>query len=68
MLLLATVWVGRRPADSTNVANFNTGDETQIMQDQDLPVLENYDVLANFEALTELSQADSADDSSEQEM
>jgi hypothetical protein len=38
------------------------------MQDQDLPVLENYDVLANFEALTELSQADSADDSSEQEM
>jgi hypothetical protein len=38
------------------------------MQDQDLPVLENYDVLANFEPLTELSQADSIDDSSEQEM
>jgi anti-sigma factor RsiW len=68
MLMLATVWVGHRPADSANMANSNGGDETQIMQDQDLPVLENYDVLANFEALTELSQPVSADDSSDQEM
>jgi anti-sigma factor RsiW len=68
MLLLATVWVGQRPADNANMASSNSGDETQIMQDQDLPVLENYDVLANFEPLTELSQADSTDDSSEQEM
>jgi anti-sigma factor RsiW len=67
MLMLATVWVGHRPADNTNMANSN-GDETQIMQDQDLPVLENYDVLANFEPLTELSQPVSADDSSDQEM
>jgi hypothetical protein len=67
MLLVATVWVGHRPADITNMANFN-GDESQIMQDQDLPVLENYDVLANFEPLTELPQPVSADDSSEQEM
>jgi hypothetical protein len=68
MLIAATVWVGHRPADNTNMANSNGGDETQIMQDQDLPVLENYDVLANFEALTELSQPVSADDSSDQEM
>jgi anti-sigma factor RsiW len=68
MLIAATVWVGHRPADNTNMANFNGGDETQIMQDQDLPVLENYDVLANFEPLTELSQPVSADDSSDQEM
>ena len=68
MLLLATVWVGHRPADSTNIASSDVGDETQIMQDQDLPVLENYDVLANFEPLTELPQPVSADDSSEQEM
>jgi hypothetical protein len=61
------VWVGHRPSDSTNVAS-STGDETQIMQDQDLPVLENYDVLANFEPLTELPQPVSADDSSEQDM
>ncbi|HXO62379.1 MAG TPA: zf-HC2 domain-containing protein [Candidatus Acidoferrales bacterium] len=68
MLLLATVWVGHRPADNANMASSTSSDETQIMQDQDLPVLENYDVLANFEPLTELSQADSTDDSSEQEM
>ncbi|MDQ1410832.1 MAG: hypothetical protein QOJ41_2567 [Acidobacteriaceae bacterium] len=68
MLLLATVWVGHRPADSTNTASSSGGDETQIMQDQDLPVIENYDVLANFEPLTELPQAVSADDSTEQEM
>ena len=67
MLLLATVWVGHRQPAGTNMANSN-GEETQIMQDQDLPVLENYDVLANFEPLTELSQPVSADDSSDQEM
>jgi anti-sigma factor RsiW len=69
MLLLATVWVGHRPSESTNMASSNGGgDETQIMQDQDLPVLENYDVLANFEPLTELPQPVSADDSTEQDM
>ncbi len=77
MLLIATVWVGHHPADRTDVAsnqstsanaNSNGGDETQIMQDQDLPVLENYDVLANFEPLSELSQADQSDDTTQQEM
>jgi anti-sigma factor RsiW len=68
MLLLATVWVGHRQPDGANTASSNGRDETQIMQDQDLSVLENYDVLANFEPLTELPQPVSADDSSEQEM
>jgi anti-sigma factor RsiW len=68
MLLLATVWVGHRPADSTSTASSYSGDETQIMQDQDLPVLENYDVLANFEPLTELPQPVSADEPTEQDM
>ena len=68
MLLLATVWVGHRPADTTNMASSSGSDETQIMQDQDLPVLENYDVLANFEPLTELPQPVSADESTQQEM
>lgn len=69
MLLLATVWVGHRPADSTNMASSNDGgEETQIMQDQDLPVLENFDVLANFEPLTELPQPVSADEPTEQQM
>jgi anti-sigma factor RsiW len=68
MLLVATVWVGHRPSDSSNVASSSGGDETQVLQDQDLPVLENYDVLANFEPLTELPQPVSADESAEQEM
>jgi hypothetical protein len=67
ILLLATVWVGHRPADNTNMAR-SLGDETQILQDQDLPVLENYDVLANFEPLTELPQPVSADEPTEQDM
>jgi hypothetical protein len=50
------------------MASSGGSEETQIMQDQDLPVLENYDVLANFEPLTELPQPVSADDSAEQEM
>jgi anti-sigma factor RsiW len=66
MLFLATVWVGHKPVDhSSDVANVNanSGDEQQMMQD--LPVLENYDVLANFEPLTELSQPDTNDDDQE---
>src|SRR5260370_14673350 len=43
LLLLGTVWIG---------ANSN---QTSIAQ-EDLPVLENYDVLSNFEPLTELPQ------------
>ncbi|MDP9147802.1 MAG: zf-HC2 domain-containing protein [Acidobacteriota bacterium] len=66
MLLLATAWVGHHPVDHTDMANSNTPDETQLMQD--LPVLENYDVLANFEPLTDLSQPDTTDDSTQQEM
>jgi hypothetical protein len=68
MLLLATLYVGHRPPDVTNMANTTGGEEAQIMQDQDLPVLEDYDVLANFEPLTELPQPVAADDSTEKEM
>jgi len=68
MLLLATLYVGHRPPDVANTANTTGGEEAQIMQDQDLPVLEDYDVLANFEPLTELPQPVAADDSTEKEM
>jgi anti-sigma factor RsiW len=72
MLLLATVWVGHRPLDHTDTGNVASvtpaGNETQVVPDQDLPVLENFDVLANFEPLTELSQDVPAEDSSEQDM
>src|SRR5260370_120885 len=55
MLLLATVWVG----------SYSVSNPPQIDQ-ADVPVLENYDVISSFEALTELSQAAPADDASQQ--
>jgi anti-sigma factor RsiW len=65
MLLLAMIWIGSRPAstvpgDSQNVA-VNSGN----IDPNDLPVLENYDVLANFEPLTDLPQPVQGDDSDE---
>ena len=50
MLLLATVWLGLRPVDpplnATEVEKIN----------QNMPVLENFDVLSNFAPLTDLPQ------------
>jgi anti-sigma factor RsiW len=56
MLLLATVWIGTRPGNSP----------PQIAQD-DIPVLENYDVLSNFEPLTELPPPVQVDDGGQQQ-
>jgi anti-sigma factor RsiW len=53
MLLLATVWVG------------SYSNPPQIIED-DIPVLENYDVISSFEPLTELSQQVTADDADQQ--
>ena len=55
MLLLAMFWIGTR--QSTQVA--------QIPQD-DMTVLENYDVISNFEPLTELPQPVQAEDTAAQ--
>lgn len=64
LLLLATVWVASRPTDRTLTA----ADEAQI--NQDLPVLENFDVLSDFGALTDLPQPvqpeDAGDSNSDQ--
>jgi len=66
MLLLATIWVGSRPGPTMN------GDHSQNVavnpaniDPNDLPVLENYDILANFEPLTDLPQPVQGDDSDE---
>ncbi|MGC1485652.1 MAG: zf-HC2 domain-containing protein [Candidatus Acidiferrum sp.] len=56
LLLLATVWIGSRPADRALTA----ADEAQI--NQDLPELENLDVLSDFGALTDLPQPVQAED------
>jgi anti-sigma factor RsiW len=50
MLLLASVWIGIRPNNPPQIAQ------------EDIPVLENYDVLSNFEPLTELPPPAQADD------
>ncbi len=54
MLLVATVWIGTHSGPS----------QPQIAQ-EDIPVLENYDVLSNFEPLTELPPPVQADDANQ---
>jgi anti-sigma factor RsiW len=55
MLLLGTLWIG----------TFSGSIDTPIDQ-ADVPVLENYDVISSFEPLTELSQAEPADNADQQ--
>ena len=56
MLLLATVWVGSRtaenPLDATDIENIN----------QNMSVLENYDVISDFAPLSDLPQPVQADE------
>lgn len=54
LLLLATVWLGSRPYEPP------PSEEAQI--NENLPVLENYDVLSEFGALTELPPPAAQDD------
>lgn len=61
MLVLATFWISSRPMTEVN----NTGSTAQAIDPNDLPVLENYDVLANFEPLTELPQPVQTDEPDE---
>jgi anti-sigma factor RsiW len=62
MLLLATVWIGSRP---THPPTNPPVDPEQIAND--LPVLENYDVLSNFEALTDLPDPVQSDEVNQQD-
>jgi len=55
MLVLASVWVGM----------YSRSNQQQIAED-DVPVLENYDVLSNFDVLTELPPPVQADDAGQQ--
>jgi len=59
MLLLATVWLGSRPPDSPlsadDIENIN----------QNMPVLENYDVISDFGPLSELPQPVQAEDNND---
>jgi anti-sigma factor RsiW len=64
MLLLATVWIGARPG-STPSLNPPAVDADQIATD--LPVLENYDVLSNFEPLSDLPDPVPSDEAPQQQ-
>lgn len=59
MLLLATVWLGSRPADSS----LSAADIDKI--NQNMQVLENYDVISDFAPLSELPQPVQNDDASD---
>jgi hypothetical protein len=50
MLLLATVWLGSRPPDSS----LSAADIDKI--NQNMQVLENYDVISDFAPLSDLPQ------------
>ena len=67
LLLLATIWIGSRPGNvniNNNAASNGTAAQSAI-DPNDLPVLENYDILANFEPLEDLPQPVQGDDSDE---
>jgi anti-sigma factor RsiW len=56
MLLLATVWLGSRPAESS----LSAADVEKI--NQNMQVLENYDVISDFSPLSDLPQPVQADE------
>jgi putative zinc finger protein len=69
MLLVATVWIGsqRVPLIEGPASGTGSGTIAGSIDPNDLPVLENFDVLANFEPLTELPPPVQADDSDQQD-
>jgi anti-sigma factor RsiW len=67
MLLLATVWIGSRQPTVEPTGAVSVPEQERI--ESDMPVLENYDVLSNFEALTDLptqNEEDNPQDSNQQ--
>jgi anti-sigma factor RsiW len=67
MLLLATIWIGSRPGPVDSPVDVASKDGPVIIDANDLPVLENFDVLSNFEPLTDLPQPVQADDANQQD-
>jgi anti-sigma factor RsiW len=66
MLVLTMVWIGTRPRQQPALDATNTVAAPEAIAN-DMPVLENYDVLANFEALTDLPDPIQNDDDSQQD-
>jgi anti-sigma factor RsiW len=53
-LLVFSVWLSSLPSSERPPVQISTVGDTEFKMIADLPVLEDYDVLANFEALSEL--------------
>jgi anti-sigma factor RsiW len=64
-LALAMVWIGARTGDQPVAVNGQP--DTAVQMESDLPVLENYDVLSNFEALTDLPDPVQGDNAAQQD-
>jgi hypothetical protein len=62
MLLLATVWIGY---ETKPISPFSDPKEADLQMMQDMPVLEDHDVLSSFEPLKDLPQPVQAEDSSQ---
>ena len=62
-LLLATLWFGSRPVHLSPPP----GSSAASIDPNDLPLLENYDVISSFEPLTELPPPVQADESDQPE-
>lgn len=54
LLLVCTVWLSSLPPDRTQPPASANNSDAEFRMIRDLPVLEDYDVLANFEALSEV--------------
>lgn len=63
MLLLAAIWIGSHSSNVNTTSGGTNGYAAQAIDPNDLPVLENYDILANFGALTELPEPVQGDES-----
>ena len=65
MLLLATVWIGY---ETQPISPFGDSKEADLQMMQDMPVLEDHDVLSSFEPLKDLPQPVQTEDSNQTTM
>jgi anti-sigma factor RsiW len=67
LLLALSVWIGKLPQRNASLVPTTAGNESEQFQEiKDLGVLDNYDVLTKFDALSELNAAPVQPDKPEQ--
>jgi anti-sigma factor RsiW len=63
MLLMATVWIGY---ETKPISPFGSAQEADLQMMQDMPVLEDHEVISSFEPLKDLPQPVQAEDATQQ--